>query len=333
MTGRRIAFAVVLGCFLAILLGAMLFAAEAGYRRLNDIDIFPTAEFRPENMFEHYTYALFMRSPNNVLYYEPKPGGRYSQYTINKHGFRGEPVSIKKPPNTTRIVFLGDSIVWGHAVDVEQSLAAQLETRLNNLSKGRNVEVLNFGVSGYSTQQEVEIFIERAKKFEPDFVIVGFCLNDFEKSSVEARPFERVTLGMTSKSYMVENIKRLVYHFARQNFGYSTEPDFVLKTVDVRREFQRLDEQVDTRILLAVFPILVDFDSYAYQHLHTDALESVEGLDFDTLDIIDAFRGHDFQKLKVAESDTTHPNSLGISLATEMIAKYFAELPDAQAYF
>jgi lysophospholipase L1-like esterase len=333
MTSKRFAFAGALACLLVAMIGIMLVAAEVGYRRLNDITIFPTAEFRPKDMFEQYAYSLFMRSDNNVLYYEPKPGGRYSQYLINEHGFRGPAVSIDKPPTTTRIVFLGDSIVWGHAVDVDKTLSAQLEARLNDASSEHNVEVLNFGVSGYSTQQEVELFVKRAMRFKPDFVIVGFCLNDFEKSSVEARPFERVTLPMTRKSYMLENFRRVVYHLARDNFDYNIEPDFVLKAIDVKREFQRLDELVDTRILLTVFPTLVKFDTYAYAHLHADALRSVEGLDYDTLDLLDTFRPYNPDQLKVSPTDVTHPNAFGISLATDQIAKYFMSLPEADRYF
>jgi lysophospholipase L1-like esterase len=40
------------------------------------------------------------------------------------------------------------------------------------------VEVLNFGVNGYNTRQEVETLREKGLQFEPDLVVVAYCVND-----------------------------------------------------------------------------------------------------------------------------------------------------------
>ena len=41
-----------------------------------------------------------------------------------------------------------------------------------------NTEVLNFGVSGYNTQQEVETLREKGLRYSPDLVVLAVCVND-----------------------------------------------------------------------------------------------------------------------------------------------------------
>jgi hypothetical protein len=322
LTGRLALFRTILACLVAGTVVGVFFGAEMLYRGLNGIELFPEPEIRPANLFEQYAYSMFRRSSNDVLFYEPNPNARFHKYAVNSHGFRGREVSLEKPEDTFRIVFLGDSIVWGHQLDESETLAGQLESKLNLMSTTKKFEVLNFGVSGYSTQQEVELFVERAQRFEPDFVIVGFCLNDFEESSAEARPFERITLDMQSKSYLLENLNRRVYHLARRYFDIGLMPDFVLKTVDVRREFERLQRHVDSRILVVVFPALTDFKNYPLPHLHADVASSLRGLDVDMIDLLDVFSSYDPAELKVAEDDTTHPNRFANGMVTEQISTY-----------
>lgn len=319
---KPLLFQVALVCIVVAALVALPIGAELVYRGLNGIEIFPDPEIRPNGLFERYVYSLFRRSDNDVLFYEPNPNAEFSKYKINSSGFRGREYSIEKPANTFRIVILGDSIVWGHELAESETIAGQLERSLNEMGKAMQFEVLNFGVSGYSTQQEVELFVESAQKFDPDFVIVGFCLNDFEESSVEAGPFRKITQGMTSKSYLLEAVNREFYHFARRYLEFSPRPSFVLKIVDIRKEFERLQNHVGSRILLLIFPTLAGFENYSLAHLHADVKNSVDGLNFDTIDLFEAFLPYAPEELKVSPKDLTHPNAFANSIVTEQIILY-----------
>src|SRR6267378_369634 len=76
---------------------------------------------------------------------------------INSHGYRSAEQSYEKPANTVRIAVLGNSWTEAMQVPLDKNYCSLLERRLTELScfAGKHVDVLNFGVSGYSTAQEL----------------------------------------------------------------------------------------------------------------------------------------------------------------------------------
>jgi lysophospholipase L1-like esterase len=126
---------------------------------------------------------IFRASPYPALKYELTPGaaGRFadSDTKINSQGFRGpEPSSV---PSGQRVIILGDSIAFGNFVPWEDAVASQLQQRLHAVK--RDVEVLNFGVGGYDTLQEVALLEIRGLKYRPDLIVVAYCLNDISIAS------------------------------------------------------------------------------------------------------------------------------------------------------
>ena len=95
---------------------------------------------------------------------------------INGLGLRGPEVSLSRPPRTRRVLVFGDSFVFGVGVPEEQLFSGHLE-RL--LSHSGAVQVLNFGVAGYSTDQEYLLFRDLGVRLGPDLVILVMCDNDF----------------------------------------------------------------------------------------------------------------------------------------------------------
>jgi hypothetical protein len=95
---------------------------------------------------------------------------------INKHGFRDADRSYEKPTSTVRIAVLGNSWTEAMQVPLDKTYCSLLERRLTELScfAGKHVEVLNFGVSGYSTAQELLLLRDEVWKYHPDIVVVAF---------------------------------------------------------------------------------------------------------------------------------------------------------------
>jgi hypothetical protein len=95
-----------------------------------------------------------------------------SRIEINDDGMRGPEVSLAKPPGTYRIALLGDSFIEAFEVPYDSTVGEVLERRLSAL-RGTPVEVLNFGVGGYGTTQELLTLRHKVWKYSPDLVLLA----------------------------------------------------------------------------------------------------------------------------------------------------------------
>jgi lysophospholipase L1-like esterase len=102
--------------------------------------------------------------------------------TINSLGFRGPEVVTPKPAGTFRIVVIGDSVTMGWGVGDSETFSAQLEALLHKRFPGRRSDVVNLGVGGFDTRQEVALLRRNVARLQPDLVLVGFYSNDVPDS-------------------------------------------------------------------------------------------------------------------------------------------------------
>lgn len=110
---------------------------------------------------------------------------------INRDGLRGREHSRTKAPNTVRIAVLGDSMTEALQVALENTFASVLERELKRCKAfgGRDVEVLNFGVSGYGTAQQLLTYRHRAAAFSADVTVLAlYSGNDVRNNSRELEP-------------------------------------------------------------------------------------------------------------------------------------------------
>ncbi len=136
-----------------------------------------------------YDYSkLYEPSPNPRMLYELRPQASITfdgewrripptQIQISASGLRDRDYPIPKG-KAFRILILGDSVTFGWGVNLEDTFVKKLEKILNE-REGREFEVINLGVPGYNTRQEVEFFKEKGLALDPDLVLVGFLDNDF----------------------------------------------------------------------------------------------------------------------------------------------------------
>jgi lysophospholipase L1-like esterase len=95
----------------------------------------------------------------------------------NSRGLReDESVVYDKAQDVTRILMVGDSFTLGYTVERPDTLSQLLAGRMR--SEGRNVEVINAGTEGYSTDQEVLWLMTEGVKYKPDVVVLQMYEND-----------------------------------------------------------------------------------------------------------------------------------------------------------
>ena len=112
----------------------------------------------------------------NISIHHTTPDYRISIHT-NSLGFRADrEFPFAKPDGVFRIVGLGDSFTFGYGVEAKDTYLARVEQLLRE--QGRNVEVINMGVSGAGSAEELILLNELGLKFDPDLVILGYCTND-----------------------------------------------------------------------------------------------------------------------------------------------------------
>jgi hypothetical protein len=99
---------------------------------------------------------------------------------INSEGLRDQEHSLTKPPDTIRIAVVGDSYPEGLSVSLEETFWWVMGKKLQecNAFPGKKIEVLNFGVSGYGTAQELLTLREQVWKFSPDIVMLAVTTNN-----------------------------------------------------------------------------------------------------------------------------------------------------------
>ena len=84
--------------------------------------------------------------------------------THNAFGFRGEEYLYERS-DKHRIAILGDSFVWGFGVSNEH-----IFTNLMEQYSKQPIEVINFGVPGYGTDQEYLLWRKKGWRWRPDEV-------------------------------------------------------------------------------------------------------------------------------------------------------------------
>src|SRR5262252_7468637 len=133
-----------------------------------------------------YSYPLFyVADYDRGVALRPGAAGLYQRegtnyVRINSAGLRDREHAQAKPPDTVRIALLGDSYCEALQVPQEQTFWWLLQQKLEacNAFPGKHVEILNFGVSGYGTGQELITLQRQAREYAPDIVLLLVTTNN-----------------------------------------------------------------------------------------------------------------------------------------------------------
>jgi len=166
--------AITIGIGIAMLIG------EIGLRLLQPARLFSSG--RERDFFCRFDPELGWAPLQNITALQKK-GDLSGLVHQNKYGLRGpDDMQLNKTAGRRRVLVLGDSYAWGYGVN---------QTELFSAPKvhGTNDEILNFGVSGYGTDQEYLFYQRDGINFVVDEVVVAF------------NPYNNVAHNLAPKQY------------------------------------------------------------------------------------------------------------------------------------
>lgn len=271
-----------------------------------------------------------MMSDHPGLFYTHRPDyhSKGVKYTERNGLLRSDDVSEQAAPGVFRIAVLGDSVAAAVKLAYPDRFTTLLENRLNDVYTRGSVEVLNFGVNGYSSLQEAVLLDALVDRFSPDMLVLQYCMNDFYPSE---RPYDWFVDH--SPLYTVDFLTSLVEQYQALGYPpadywetlYQQDETGWLNIVSAFSAIARYAEKHEIPVLLAIFP-LVSREGW----LAGDALERHERVaalgeqaGFDVLDLLPVFAEYDIESIRFKPWDTFHPNVLGHRIAAEALAGWF----------
>jgi hypothetical protein len=121
-----------------------------------------------------HPYLAYALKPD----FEVRHDQPFKQTYHNAAGYRGPLRATPKPEGVYRILCLGGSSTHGTTTNTDaDTWPAQLERQLIEAT-GKKIEVINFGVFGYSTFESLVNLSFRGVELEPDLVLVYHSIND-----------------------------------------------------------------------------------------------------------------------------------------------------------
>lgn len=314
---------------ISILLSFLLAEGVCRFLNIGDSRIVIWQEERAQG--EIYPYK-----PNGKLLYTypDNPRGYFNERnevlgTINSQGFRGQDIAFEKPNGTTRIVFFGDSFTLGMGVKDNDTFPINFERLIQ--SKYPKTQVLNFGVSGTSTDDQIKLLEEYVIKFKPDIVIIVVFLNDANRTGTInfiSRP--KVLAQVRKNSFflnaLIDSIEKpirsqeMIRHYQE---GYVEGSPGWESIKNALKKGKTLSEKQNFQLVVAVYPALFKLnDSYPFRQIHKIIEDYCASLKIPFVDLLNGFIGQQDSKLWVHKTDQ-HPNEIAQRMAAGELLKFF----------
>jgi lysophospholipase L1-like esterase len=153
--------AVAIGVAVSLFLSEWLLRAAISRRT-------PPSSARVERPYvQHHPIRGFAHIPNAVT---TEVSSEYNvSVRINEAGLRMDrEIPLARTPGVPRVLFLGDSFTFGQGVEARQRFTDLIQR------DWPQAEILNFGVSGTGTDQQLLHFREQGSQYSPDLVVLDF---------------------------------------------------------------------------------------------------------------------------------------------------------------
>lgn len=269
----------------------------------------------------------------------PRPAVDYRRAvnnTLNAWGLREPWNTLSEEDHRLRIVFLGDSIVYGDGVEREETFCYLLEELLAP-SRPAGVRTINMGFWGTAPARQLERYLALRELIRPDVVVHVVYPNDvglyIHQQLEDIHRIRDDQLWVGERSYVLRYAERNIRYWAawKRTIDYfrggrnseERRQAWAIFKKDVRA-CQDAVEQGGAEYALALFPWLVRLDGYVLGDVHDTMREFASELGAPYLDLLEVFAGRDAETLRVSLLNE-HPNALGHRMAAERIARFMRD--------
>ena len=150
---------------------------------------------------------------------------------LNEKGLRDYNHEYENNLGKYRILVLGDSMTFGYGVENNEAYPNVLENFLNE--KESKYEIINAGVTGWNTAQELAFLETEGLNYNPNMVLLGIMSNDIPTNYLDKNIFllENGKLVKNYPSYKFSLIQRVknflsshshLYNFIKTKTGLKT---------------------------------------------------------------------------------------------------------------
>ncbi len=325
---------------LSISLAAALLSAEGSLRifYFGPAGVLRASRYSPRHAGDTHFKRYLDPASSTGLFHDLAPGAtgylKGALFSVNDHGMRDRPFPLKKPAGTFRVAVLGDSYTMGPGVELESIYPKRLERLLGERFEG-NFEVLNFGVGGYELEDYAEVLKDKASRFSPDLVVVGF--NERNDVPMEPLPDEAETDGswrgvLTRRALRVHRafpdgfLPALAFETARNRFYGGN----LIRRVEARLDWQRFREEMGllrrrASSCGASLTVLLLHGLQEQKLPWSDRLRlESAGLGIETVDTVPLFAGKTLSRYWIYASDR-HPNARAHAAYARALYEAFLE--------
>jgi len=257
----------------------------------------------------------------------------------NALGYRDNEHRLARRPGTRRVVALGDSFAWGVGVEFEDAWPQRLERGLTR-RRGEPWEVVSLARPGMNTVEQAEQLATEGLAYEPDLVVLGYCLNDSEDDTAaetrRARDWEDLARERQARGERLtdrwalyrlvrgrlratlENRRRIAAYRSQFAPGY---PGWIAGQKALRRMADLCRER-KIPLVVMIFPLFGNplGGRYPFSEIHAAVARAVTEAGWGRpLDLLPAYRHLDWQVLVVDGANDEHPNEIAHRIAANVL--------------
>jgi lysophospholipase L1-like esterase len=175
--------------YAGLIVAAVLAVLELAARLIEPTALRTLREFRLDEALAEYKLwqqTLFMsfggaHQPDPLLLWRFRPGLDQSLFQTNSRGLlAADEIDEQKPPNTVRVLLLGDSSPVGLGLRTRAEAFGEVAAGLlqHNWRGLKKIELINAAVSGYSSEQAKRFLLTEGLRYQPDMVVCYLGNND-----------------------------------------------------------------------------------------------------------------------------------------------------------